>query len=79
MIATLRDFHIRGMRGGQADPRSIVIGNISRTARYFHQGTPTPFLMLDDPSPLEGAGHEYFAFNNWETDTWFDNLTITPL
>lgn len=39
----------------------------------------TPFLVLDDPQPLEGAGHEYFGFNNWETDTWFDNLAITPL
>jgi hypothetical protein len=38
-----------------------------------------PFLVLDDPQPLEGNGHEYFGFNNWETDTWFDNLVITPL
>lgn len=37
------------------------------------------FLQLDDPRPLEGGGHEYFGFNNWETDTWFDNLVITPL
>jgi len=36
-------------------------------------------LTFDDPKPLEGAGHDYFAFNNWETDTWFDNLSITPL
>ena len=39
----------------------------------------TPFLVLDDQAPLEGPGHEYFGFNNWETDTWFDNLVITPL
>jgi hypothetical protein len=38
-----------------------------------------PFLVLDDPNPLEGPGHEYFGFNNWESDTWFDNLVITPL
>lgn len=38
-----------------------------------------PFLSYDDPQPLDGAGHEYFAINNWETDTWFDNLVITPL
>ena len=37
------------------------------------------FLTYDDPQPLDGAGHEYFAINNWETDTWFDNLVITPL
>jgi hypothetical protein len=39
----------------------------------------TPFLTYDDPHPLEGGGHEYLGFNNWETDTWFDNLVVTPL
>lgn len=39
----------------------------------------TPFLVLDDPHPLEGAGHEYFAFDHGDTDTWFDDLVITPL
>jgi hypothetical protein len=39
----------------------------------------TPFLVYDDPHPLEGNGHEFFGFNNWEADTWFDNLVITPL
>ena len=38
-----------------------------------------PFLVFDDPSPLADQGHEYFGFNNWESDTWFDNLVITPL
>jgi hypothetical protein len=43
-------------------------------------GQPVPiFLEWNDPTPLEGPGHEYFALNNWETDTWFDNLVITPL
>jgi hypothetical protein len=37
------------------------------------------FLVYDDPHPLENAGHEYLGFNNWETDTWFDNLVVTPL
>jgi hypothetical protein len=37
------------------------------------------FLSYDDPHPLENAGHEYLGFNNWETDTWFDNLVVTPL
>lgn len=39
----------------------------------------TPFLVYEDPHPLEGNGHEFFGFNNWEADTWFDNLVITPL
>ena len=38
-----------------------------------------PFLSLDDPQPLTGKGHEYFAFNDWEAQLSFDNLTITPL
>jgi hypothetical protein len=38
-----------------------------------------PFLEYVDQAPLEGPGHEYFAFSNWESDSWFDNLKITPL
>lgn len=38
-----------------------------------------PFLTYDDPQPLEGKGHAYLGFNNWETDTWFDNLVVSPL
>lgn len=34
---------------------------------------------MDDPDPLEGDGHDHFAFNNWEADLSFDNLRITPL
>ncbi|MCC6874471.1 MAG: hypothetical protein IT378_09230 [Sandaracinaceae bacterium] len=34
---------------------------------------------MDDPSPLEGRGHDHFAFNNWDADLYFDNLRITPL
>jgi hypothetical protein len=37
------------------------------------------FLQLVDARPLDGMGHEYLGFNNWETDTWFDNLVISPL
>lgn len=32
-----------------------------------------------DPEPLDGEGHEYFAFNDWETPVCFDNLVIEPL
>lgn len=39
----------------------------------------TPFLSYEDARPLEGPGHQYFGFNNWESDSWFDNLSITPL
>jgi hypothetical protein len=32
-----------------------------------------------DPDPLGGPGHDHFAFNNWESELWFDNLRIEPL
>jgi hypothetical protein len=34
---------------------------------------------LEDPEPLEGRGHDHFAFNDWEADLYFDNLRIQPL
>ena len=37
-----------------------------------------PFLSWTDPQPLAGAGHEYFAVNDWEAEVAFDNLSIRP-
>jgi hypothetical protein len=37
------------------------------------------FLEFDDPEPLRGAGHESFAFNNWESEVIFDDLVIRAL
>jgi hypothetical protein len=37
-----------------------------------------PFLSYDDPQPLSGSGHRFFAFNDWEAELHFDNLKITP-
>jgi hypothetical protein len=53
---------------------------ITRTGKVIEwEIDGAPFLRYDDRSPLEGPGHEYFAFNNWESDSWFDDLVITPL
>jgi hypothetical protein len=49
------------------------------TLTWFVDDMTAPFLRYEDPRPLEGAGHEYLGVNNWEADTWFDNLVITPL
>jgi hypothetical protein len=46
---------------------------------WYVDDLTTPFLEYVDPEPLGGPDHGYFAFNNWETDTWFDNLVIAPL
>ena len=50
-----------------------------KLVRWYIDDMASPFLQYDDPHPLDGPGHEYLAFNNWETDTWFDNLVISPL
>lgn len=36
-------------------------------------------VEMNDNEPLEGRGHDHFAFNNWQSDLWFDNLKITAL
>ena len=46
---------------------------------WFIDDMATPFLSLDDAQPLEGDAHAYFAFSDWESDLWFDNLAIAPL
>jgi hypothetical protein len=38
-----------------------------------------PFLSYEDDEPLRGNGNHYLGFNNWESDSRFDNLVITPL
>lgn len=38
-----------------------------------------PFLQFNDGSPLTGAEHAYFGFNDWEAEVHFDNLKITAL
>jgi hypothetical protein len=70
----------------RADPKVIAnqhyhwrIERRRSVITWFVDDLATPFLRYEDPRPLEGSGHEYLGFNNWETDTWFDNLVITPL
>src|SRR5262249_51764292 len=36
-----------------------------------------PFLAFDDAAPLDGPGHAYLGFNDWEAELHFDNLKIT--
>jgi hypothetical protein len=37
-----------------------------------------PFLSWTDPAPLYGEEKSYLGFNNWESDVYFDNLSIRP-
>jgi hypothetical protein len=45
---------------------------------WFVNDMTSPFLTLTDPAPLQGPGHQYFAINNWQSDSWFDNLRVAP-
>ena len=38
-----------------------------------------PFLTVNDPTPLVGTDHQYFAFSDWEAPVHFDNLRIEPI
>jgi hypothetical protein len=55
----------------------FTIERRARVLRWLLDGAP--MLEWDDPEPLAGPGHEYFAFNNWDARVHFDNLVITPL
>ncbi len=46
---------------------------------WFVDDMKTPFLELEDSSPLRGPNHAYFGFNNWRSSVSFDNLEIAPL
>lgn len=54
-----------------------VIEREGNTIRATVDGQELATMVDDDP--LEGRGHDHFAFNNWQSDLWFDNLKITPL
>lgn len=36
-------------------------------------------VSMTDTNPLEGSGHDHFAFNDWESELAIDNVRITPL
>jgi len=73
---------------GETDPRAQPVlpdrayrfkieRSDGKTVRYFVDDIE--ILSLKDPEPLQGEGHEHFAFNDWQVPACFDNLTITPL
>ena len=36
-------------------------------------------LVFTDQEPLQGEGHEHFAFNDWTAPVRFDNLRVYDL
>ena len=71
----------RKTRGDQrVEPGRTYQFKIQRKGKlveWFVDGKP--FLSFNDDSPLEGDHHSFFAFNNWESDLYFDDLKISPL
>lgn len=55
----------------------VRIDRVDDTVTVYLDGQR--LMSMEDDDPLTGRGHDHFAFNNWESDLWFDNLKITPL
>lgn len=36
-------------------------------------------MERNDPKPLKGKGHDRLAFSNWQSDVYYDNLSIRVL
>jgi hypothetical protein len=73
---------------GSDDPRQqpVVAGHHYRLKVERTDGRTVRFwvddvemLSLADAQPLQGGGHDHFAFNAWETPVCFDHLVVEPL
>ncbi len=73
---------------GSDDPRQqpVVAGRPYRLKLERTDGRTLRFwvddvemLSFTDPQPLQGGGHDHFAFNDWETPVCFDHLVVEPL
>jgi hypothetical protein len=77
------DEHGEGRKATRSEPR-VVPGRtyhftITRRAGLLDWKIDgQPFLAWQDPRPLGGSGHEYLAFDDWESEVFFDNLVIRP-
>lgn len=73
-----------GMRV-EAAPFPVQIGKTyhwrierkGNTLRWIIDGSP--FMTFEDPFPLEGDEHNRFGFSSWESQLYFDNLSVQPL
>jgi hypothetical protein len=67
----------RGLRAEKGRLYHFRIERKGTLLRWLADGQ----LMMeyDDPEPLRGRGHDRFGFSSWDSDLYFDNLTIRPL
>lgn len=67
-------------RGPRVEPGRTYHMRIERRGQTITAWVDDQELVsMTDPDPLEGRGHDHFAFNDWEAEVHFDNLRITPL
>jgi hypothetical protein len=48
-----------------------------KTVKWWVDGNE--MLTWADGSPLAGAGHDHFGFNDWDVKVCFDNVKVVPL
>ncbi len=64
----------------KAVPKKRYQFEITRTdGKLYWKVDGKPFLEMNDSSPLEGPGHEYFAVNNWMSEVFFDDFKIVEM
>lgn len=69
----------------EGSPKRVVPGQTYHLRIERRGGTITAWVddeqlvQMHDDDPLEGRGHDHFAFNDWDAELLFDNLHITPL
>jgi len=51
---------------------------VRKGAKFTAWADDHELFSMNDPDPLYGRGHDHFGVNNWQSDLWLDNLTITP-
>lgn len=74
------DDRLVGAEGQRVEPERVYRFRIERTGdalEWFVDGEP--FLTYEDASPLRGAGHAHFGFNDWDAPLRFDELRIWDL
>lgn len=53
---------------------------VERTGTLLRWYADDKLMMeYDDPAPLHGSGHDRFGFSTWESDVFFDNLSVKAL
>ncbi len=53
------------------------IERVGTVLKWFVDGEL--LLAFDDPQPLYGKGHDRFGFSSWDSDIYFDNLSLRAL